>query len=59
MGVCKLKLTSLDYAQSLDEKDDLASIREEFYLQENIIYMDGNSLGLLSKRAEKTLLRLA
>ena len=58
MGVCKLTPTSLDYAQSLDEKDDLANIREEFYLQENLIYMDGNSLGLLSKRAEKTLLNL-
>lgn len=58
MGVCKLTPTSLDYAQGLDEKDDLASIREEFYLQENSIYMDGNSLGLLSKRAERTLLNL-
>lgn len=56
MGVWKL--TSLDYAQDLDKKDDLASLKEEFYLQKNIIYMDGNSLGLLSKRAEKTLLDL-
>ena len=50
--------TSLDYAQNLDKKDDLASVKEEFYLQGNIIYMDGNSLGLLSKRAEKTLMDL-
>jgi len=39
----------------LDQQDDLASFRDEFYLQENVIYMDGNSLGLLSKRAERTL----
>lgn len=44
-----------DYAVKLDQKDDLASFRDEFYLQENVIYMDGNSLGLLSKRAERTL----
>ena len=53
-----MKLTSLDYAQGLDKKDELANLREEFYLQENAIYMDGNSLGLLSKRAEKSLLDL-
>ena len=44
------------YAQQRDEQDALASYRDEFYLPENGIYMDGNSLGLLSKRAEKTLL---
>ncbi|MBR3217735.1 MAG: aminotransferase class V-fold PLP-dependent enzyme, partial [Exiguobacterium sp.] len=44
------------YAQQLDKQDPLASYREEFYLPEDGIYMDGNSLGLLSKRAERTLL---
>jgi kynureninase len=53
-----LKLTSHDYALDLDKNDGLAYLREEFYLQEKTIYMDGNSLGLLSKRAEKTLLDL-
>lgn len=57
-GVCKLKKTSLDYAKSLDQQDGLASYREEFYLSADSIYMDGNSLGLLSKRAERTLLDL-
>ncbi|KGA96372.1 kynureninase [Alkalihalobacillus alcalophilus ATCC 27647 = CGMCC 1.3604] len=42
-------------AIALDKQDSLASFREEFYLQDNQIYLDGNSLGLLSKRAEKTL----
>ncbi|MET3657561.1 kynureninase [Sporosarcina psychrophila] len=46
---------SIDYARILDEKDNLAKYKDEFYLLENIIYMDGNSLGLLSKRAERTL----
>lgn len=44
------------YARQLDKQDPLASYREEFYLPEDGIYMDGNSLGLLSKRAERTLL---
>jgi kynureninase len=45
-----------EYAFLLDRQDDLARYREEFYLQPNIIYLDGNSLGLLSKRAERSLL---
>ncbi|MFJ5716078.1 kynureninase [Neobacillus sp. NPDC093127] len=44
------------YAKSLDEKAELTKFREEFYLQKDHYYMDGNSLGLLSKRAEETLL---
>jgi len=43
-------------AVTQDEQDALAAYRDEFYLQPGSIYMDGNSLGLLSKRAEKTLL---
>ncbi|MGL6104232.1 MAG: aminotransferase class V-fold PLP-dependent enzyme, partial [Exiguobacterium acetylicum] len=43
-------------AVARDEQDALAAYRDEFYLQPGSIYMDGNSLGLLSKRAEKTLL---
>ncbi|MEH7308417.1 kynureninase [Neobacillus drentensis] len=49
-------LLSLEYAQQLDMEDQLNRFREEFYIKPNSIYMDGNSLGLLSKRAEKTLL---
>jgi kynureninase len=47
---------SLEYARQLDNEDPLHRFREEFYLKPGSIYMDGNSLGLLSKRAEKTLL---
>ena len=44
----------IDYAKGLDAKDGLAKYRDEFYLLKDTIYMDGNSLGLLSKRAERT-----
>ncbi|OZM56698.1 kynureninase [Lottiidibacillus patelloidae] len=44
------------FAMELDKADVLNKYRDEFYLQPNSIYMDGNSLGLISKRAEKTLL---
>ncbi|MFC0524223.1 kynureninase [Pontibacillus salicampi] len=47
---------SKEYAKSLDDQDELAAFRKEFYVQPETIYMDGNSLGLLSKRAEKSLL---
>lgn len=46
------------YARQLDEQDELSSFRNEFYLRKGTIYLDGNSLGLLSKRAETSLLRV-
>lgn len=46
------------YAEKLDKQDVLHSFRNEFYIPENTIYLDGNSLGLLSKRAEQSLYRL-
>ncbi|WP_312469416.1 kynureninase [Neobacillus sp.] len=49
-------LPTLDFAKQLDKNDSLARFRKEFYINPNSIYMDGNSLGLLSKRAERTLL---
>ncbi|MHA6252659.1 kynureninase [Oceanobacillus sp. CAU 1775] len=42
-------------AEQLDKQDALHHFREEFYISPGQIYFDGNSLGLLSKRAEKTL----
>jgi kynureninase len=51
--------TDENCAIALDLKDPLSEFREQFYLPEkDTIYLDGNSLGLLSKRAEKTLLRV-
>ncbi|WP_153461904.1 kynureninase [Sediminibacillus terrae] len=47
-----------EYAKQLDREDPLAGFRDEFYLDENVIYFDGNSLGLLSKPAEKAVHQL-
>jgi kynureninase len=41
----------LDFAQRLDEEDELASFRDEFVFAEpDLIYLDGNSLGRLPRR---------
>lgn len=48
---------SLDCARQLDRQDKLNGYKERFYIQENTIYMDGNSLGLCSKDAEKYVLK--
>jgi kynureninase len=47
-----------DHAKELDRRDPLAGFRERFHLPAGTIYMDGNSLGLLSRDAEASLLRL-
>ena len=46
---------SLALAQQLDDSDSLGVFRERFYSPEGRIYLDGNSLGLLSRDAERTL----
>lgn len=43
-------------ARALDAADPLAPFRERFYLPPGSIYLDGNSLGLLSRDAEAALL---
>lgn len=50
--------TNEKYAIQLDEQDSLAHFRNRFYLLDNIIYMDGNSLGLMSKDSEETIYRV-
>ena len=47
---------SREAAERLDAADPLAKFRERFYCPEGQIYLDGNSLGLLSRDAERTLL---
>ncbi|MCT1903703.1 kynureninase [Oceanobacillus sojae] len=42
------------YAKNLDSQDELRAFRNEFYLENECVYMDGNSLGLMSKRAEQS-----
>ena len=44
-----------DLAHRLDTEDALRAFRDEFFLVPGTIYMDGNSLGLLSKPAERAL----
>ena len=46
----------LEFAKEMDRLDRLGYLRERFYLNENEIYMDGNSLGLSSKDSEEALL---
>lgn len=45
-------------AAALDRADPLAPWRDEFFLPAGRIYLDGNSLGLLSRPAEAALLRV-
>lgn len=47
--------TDRKYADELDQQDKLSDFRNEFYTPDNTIYLDGNSLGLLSKRAEQVI----
>ena len=44
-------------AESLDAADELAGFRAQFFIPPNTIYLDGNSLGLLSAAAESALNR--
>ncbi len=43
--------TDINFANELDEKDNLAAFRNEFVIADtNLIYLDGNSLGRLPRR---------
>ncbi|CAN5260170.1 kynureninase [soil metagenome] len=48
---------SREYAENMDRADSLASFKSRFYIAEGAVYMDGNSLGLLSRDAEASLLK--
>lgn len=50
------QITTEAYARSLDAADPLAAFRDRFYLPPETIYLDGNSLGLLSRDAEAAVL---
>ena len=52
-----IEITSEDYATRLDKADDLAHFASRFYKTPGTIYLDGNSLGLLSMDAEESLLK--
>lgn len=42
-------------ARQLDQADPLSSFREEFHLPPDTIYLNGNSLGLMSQKAQAAL----
>ncbi len=46
-----------DFARKLDLDDPLAGFRHQFYIPDGEIYMDGNSLGLLSQASESSVLQ--
>ena len=46
------------FAQKLDQEDKLKHFRDHFFIPDKTIYMDGNSLGLMSKEAEYALERV-
>ncbi len=50
--------TNEGFARRLDSTDSLAKFRQKFHTPEDTIYLDGNSLGLLSKDSEESLSRV-
>jgi len=50
--------TDESFARKLDSEDPLARFRQRFYIPEGTVYMDGNSLGLLCKDSESSILRV-
>jgi len=51
-------MTTRQQAVALDDKDPLASFRARFLLPDDVIYLDGNSLGPLTKAAKERLQRV-
>ena len=47
-----------DFAYRLDSADPLARFRALFYIPDGTIYVDGNSLGLLSRASESSVVRV-
>ncbi|MDN3439223.1 kynureninase [Planococcus sp. APC 3900] len=48
----------MNSGKRLDQQDPLANFKQEFFVEKEMMYMDGNSLGLMSKRAETALQNL-
>jgi kynureninase len=44
-------MTTLQDCRALDAKDELRSLRDLYVVPENLIYLDGNSLGVMPKSA--------
>src|SRR5215218_4165984 len=52
MTAQSVDITAESHAHALDAADPLAAFRDRFYVPPGTIYLDGNSLGLLSRDAE-------
>ncbi|MFW6142040.1 MAG: kynureninase [Candidatus Saliniplasma sp.] len=50
--------TSEEYAKKMGYEDPLSRFRDDFYIPKGIVYLNGNSLGLLSKRAEECVVKV-
>ncbi len=50
--------TDEQFAVNLDKQDPLAAFRDRFFYPHGTIYLDGNSLGLMSHDAEESLERV-
>ncbi|MGM0531711.1 MAG: kynureninase [Bacteroidota bacterium] len=50
--------TDKDFALKMDHQDPLSNYRDHFFIPDGTLYMDGNSLGLLSKESEYALNRV-
>ena len=50
-------MTTLEQARKLDKSDTLAPLRERFSLPEDVVYLDGNSLGALPRAVPARLSR--
>jgi len=51
-GLFQMSSNSRDFYQTLDEKDVLGEFKNEFILPDDLIYLDGNSLGAMPKAAK-------
>jgi kynureninase len=49
---------SSDFAARLDAEDELRAIADRFYRPAGVVYLDGNSLGLMSRDAEASVARV-
>ncbi len=60
--VCNVKdygfESTAQYALKLDSEDPLSRFRQRFHTPSETIYLDGNSLGLLSKESEGSIMRV-
>lgn len=46
------------FARQMDAEDPLAGFRDRFYIPDDTIYLDGNSLGLMSRDSEESVNRV-